>query len=166
LETSKLVNRGSVFRDDRTTAGAGVVGVSIRWRSTSARGGAPTSFAVDAGVLNDIHIYPDYDLTLQRLFERYGPPEKYAATLQGFERLWVDVTLFYPTHGLMVDLVLRPDDATLQPESSVTDVWYFRAAPLERFLELRYEAGYGGPTPDERLKSLRDWPGYGAIEVD
>ena len=167
IRTTRFVDTRTIYRG-RITRGGDVVGVSIWWRSTAARSRnvESNSFDIDTGVLEDITIYPDYDLTLERLFERYGPPEKYVANLRGFERRWVEVTLYYPTHGFTVDLVLPYNGRMLQPESKVTSVWYFRAAPLERFLELRYEAGYGGPTPDERLRTLRDWPGYGAIKVD
>jgi len=165
LQTSKMVNRGSVFRGDRTTATAGVVGVSIQWRSTSARGRAHNSFAVDAGVLNHITIYPDYDLTLERLIGRYGPPEKYISYLSGFERQWVDVTLYYPTHGFTVYLLLRPDDATLKPESKVASIWYFRAAPLERFLQLGWEAGYFSSVPARAQEFGHDWQGYARVPL-
>ena len=165
LETSELVDPGSVIRGDRTSATEGVVGVGIRWRSTAARGRGANSFAVDAGVLNHITIYPDYDLTLERLIERYGPPEKYVSHLSGYERQWVDVTLYYPTHGFTVYLMLRPDDATLKPESKVVSIWYFRAAPLERFLQLGWEAGYFSSVPAGAEEFGHDWQGYGRVPL-
>jgi hypothetical protein len=166
LETSKLVNRGSVFHSDITTAGSGVVGVSIQWLSSSARGRVQNCFAVHAGLLSHIFLHPDYDLTLERLIERYGPPERYTAHLSGCERPWVDVTLYYPTHGFTVYLTMRPDDATLKPESKVEKIWYFRAAPLEQFLELGREAGYFSSIPANAEEFGRDWQGYGPIGLD
>jgi hypothetical protein len=65
-----------------------------------------------------------------------------------------------------VDLVRPYDDGTLQPENSVADVWYFRSAPLERFIELAIEAGVYGGTPNKTLQALSDWPGCGPIELD
>ena len=142
VRTAGFVNPQTLFRSGVSRDGQRV-GVSIEWASAAGRGRGYNDFIVEGGVLKHITIYPDYDLTLERLFERYGPPEKYATSLLSFVRLDVEVTLFYPTHGFTVDLVLPYDDRTLQPESRVVSVWYFRAAPLERFLELRYEAGYG-----------------------
>ena len=167
IRATRFVDTRTIYRG-RITRGGEVVGVSIQWRSTAARSRNVeiNSFDIDTGVLDHITIHPDYDLTLERLIERYGPPEKYVANLRGVERRWIDVTLYYPTHGFTVDLVRRLDDTTLAPESKVVSVWYFRAAPLERFIELACEGGIYGGTPDDRLESLRDWPGYGAIEVD
>ena len=164
VRTSGFVNPQTLFRSG-VYRGGERVGLSIEWGSAAGHGRGYNDFIVDGGVLKHIAIYPDYDLTLERLFERYSPPEKYVANLSGPEILYVEVTLFYPTHGFTAYLVLRPDD-TLQPESKVQSVWYFRAAPLERFLELRWQAGHVSSTPEESLQYLHDWQGYGAIELD
>ena len=166
IRVTRFVDTRTTYRG-RITRGGEVVGVSIQWRSTAARSRnvASNSFDIDTGVLEHITIYPDYDLTLERLIGRYGPPEKYTSYLSGFERQWVDVTLYYPTHGFTVYLALRPEDATLKPESRVTSIWYFRAAPLERFVELQCEAGYLGGSPEETLEFLRDWQGYGRVPL-
>jgi len=164
IRATGFVDTRTIYRGRLTRRGE-VVGVSIQWRSTAGVGGRSNSFHIEGGVLKDIIISPDYDLTLQRLFERYGPPEKYRAILQGFERQWVDVILFYPTHGFTVYLALRPDDPTLEPDSRVESVWYFRAAPLELFIELGWEAGHLGTAPSEWPELLRDWQGYGRVEL-
>jgi hypothetical protein len=168
MRATRFVDTRSVRRSSYTRltrGGEEVAGVIIYWRSTA---GLSTCnrFSIEEGVLKYITICPDSGVTLGRLIDRYGPPEKYRAILQGFERRWVDVTLFYPTHGFTVYFMLSPDDMTLEPESQVAEVWYFQAAPLERFLELRYEAGSGGPTPGKLLELLRDWQGYGPIPLD
>ncbi len=161
MTTTRFVDTRTIDRRSLTRRGE-VVGVGIHWDSPAGRS---NTLYIEGGVLNGIRISPDYDLTLQRLFERYGPPEKYRAILKGFERRWVDVMLFCPTHGFTVYLALRPDDPTLEPESKVAEVWYFRAAPLERFMELGWEAGHLGTDPSEFPELLRDWQGYGPIEM-
>lgn len=166
IRTTRWVNPQTLYRSGLYRAGGERVGLSIRWHSTAGGYGIRNRFTIHGGVLDSITINPDYPLTLERLFERYGPPDKYVARLSGPEILYVDVTLFYPTHGFTVDLVLGYHDATLQRETRVASVWYFRAAPLERFLELRWEEGYVSSTPDESLQYLHDWQGYGAIELD
>jgi hypothetical protein len=172
IRTSGFVNTRTMYRV-RMTRGGEVVEVDISWDSAAGGFGPHNSFRVQGGVLKDITIRPDYALTLEQIFERYGPPEKYHAILQEVEVRFADITLFYPAHGFIVYLSRRPDctdsgapEITLAPESQVGSVWYFRAAPLERFLELRDEAGYGGPPPDRILESLHDWEGYGLIELD
>jgi hypothetical protein len=164
MRTTRFVGTGTIHRGTLTRRGE-VVGVSIQWRSAAGVGGRSNSFHIEGGVLKDIIISPDYDLTLQRLFARYDPPEKYRAILQGFERQWVDVILFYPTHGFTVYLALRPDEPALEPDSKVESVWYFRAAPLERFVELGWEAGHLGTDPSEWPELPRDWQGYGQVEL-
>ena len=159
---TRSVRRGSYTR--LTRGGEEVAGVTIHWRSSGGLGPC-NYFSIEEGVLKYITICPYPGVTLGRLIDRYGPPEKYIASRPISGRLYYDVTLFYPTHGFTVDLVRPYEDGTLQPENSVSDVWYFRAAPLERFLQLSYEAGYGGP-PAKELEVLRDWPGYGPIELD
>ena len=169
VRTSGFVNPQSLFRSTftrLTRSGEEVAGVGIYWHSRAGGIGRRNHFSIEGGVLKDITINPDYTLTLGRLIDRYGPPEKYRAILPIGGPLYYDVTLYYPTHGFTVDLVVPYDDGTLQPESTVADVWYFRAAPLERFLELRREAGMGGPTPARLLELLHDWEGYGPIELD
>ncbi len=168
MRTTRFVDAGSVRRSSYTRltqGGEEVAGVVIHWRSSWGLS-ACNDFCVEEGVLNSITICPSPGVTLGGLIERYGAPEKYIANLQGYERRWIDVTLFYPTHGFTVYFTLTPEDATLQPESSVASVWYFRAAPLERFIELGWEAGYYGTTPARWPEFLRDWSGYGPIELD
>jgi hypothetical protein len=165
MRTTRFVDTRTVYRGRITRAGE-VVGVSIQWRSTFGGGRGYNSFDIHAGVLSHITIHPDYDLTLERLIGRHGPPEKYNANLSGYERQWIDVTLYYPTHGFTVYLVLYPNDATLRPDSSVESVWYFRAAQLGRFLELGWEAGRFGSVPAPGEEFGRDWQGYGPIPLD
>jgi hypothetical protein len=167
MRATRFVDTRSVYRSSYTRltrGGEEVSGVVITWRSSGSLVMC-SEFSIEEGVLKDITICPYPGVTLGSLIDRYGPPEKYRAILQGFERQWVDVTLFYPAHGFTVYFMLSPDDTTLGPQSKVESVWYFRAAPLERFLELRYEAGSGGPTPGELLELLRDWQGYGRVKL-
>ena len=126
VRTAGFVNPQTLFRSG-VYRGGERVGLSIEWGSAAGRGRGYNDFIVESGVLKYIIIYPDYDLSLERLFERYGPPEKYVANLRGVERRWVEVTLYYPTHGFTVELVRRYDDTTLtlKPESRVASVWYF-----------------------------------------
>ena len=164
--TSRFVHTRTVSRSSHTRLtqdGEEVARVSIRWRSSAGLRKC-NSFLIEDGVLTRILICHDPGLTLRNLIDRYGPPEKYVAGLTFGGPLYYEVTLFYPTYGFTAELVAPYDDGTLQPESRVTSVWYFPAAPLERFLQLSYDAGYGGP-PAKSLEVLRDWPGYGPIEI-
>lgn len=164
IRVSGLVDPQSLY-PGRLSRDGQRVGVSMQWRSRAVGGRGTNSFTIEDGILKGIIIYPDYDITLDSLLERYGPPEKVAVGITGVHIPSVGVTMFYPTQGFTAYLELAIHDAWLRPESTLHMVWYFRAAPLERFLELRCESGYGGCPPEKSLESLRDWPGYGMIEL-
>ncbi len=165
LTTSGLVDRTSIFRSG-VSRGGKIVGVSKQWLSTAnVQGGhARNSFDVEDGVLQDITIYMDAQVTLEELFDRYGPPEKFNAVLAGIHLMQVRASLLYPERGFIAFVEFPRGEPSLRPDSTVTWVWYFRAASLGRFLELAREAGfYSG---DVQVESFRDWSGYGPIEVE
>ena len=167
--------RSSRFADTRTiyraalSRGGQVVGTSIQWRSTAARSSNVDSndFAIEGGVLRDMIIYPDYDVTLESLLQRYGPPDKFHVMVTGRHVPALRVTLFYPARGFTATLELPADQLVLRPETTVIQVWYSEAGPLETFIELgiSYLGTYLGTTPEQWSQSLRDWQGYGVIEV-
>jgi len=166
MRTSGFVSPPTVHRSALHRGGGELVGLSIWWQSNVWGAGGSNNFDIHGGVLDSITIHPHYDVPLGRLINRYGPPEKYVAGRPISGPLYYDVTLYYPVHGFTAGLVLRYDDPTLRPETGVGSVWYFRAAPLERFLELEYEHGYLGGTPEKSLQYMHDWQGYGPIELD
>jgi hypothetical protein len=165
IRTSGFVNPQTLDVSALRTADGRRVGVSIRWCSSAGLCRRHNRFSIEDGVLEAITIYPDYDLTLERLFERYGPPGKLRVIIAGSGLPYLSVTLFYPTHGFTATIELPIDDARLQPESIVSRVWYFQAVPLDKFIELGCESGFLGSTPDKWHEFLRDWQGYGPIEV-
>lgn len=165
IRTSRFVNPQTLHVTALRTGDGQRVGVSISWSTTVGRGGGYIDLAVKGGVLNNMIIYPNYDLTVGSLLETYGPPERVNVGITGsFGHIpAVGVTLFYPTNGFTAYLELPIDDARLGPDSTVLRLWYSQAAPLEQFLELG--KGYLGRTPERWLESLREWPGYGQLEL-
>lgn len=174
LLTSELVDRSTIFRRDVTVASGDVVGETVQWWSkadTASGWRQPRQFGNEFmledgllqkhGLLQCMTIFLDYEVTLEDLLERYGPPEKFTAWYEGVEVWYIKVTLYYPRHGFETTLIIPPDDPQLRPESEVTRVWYFRAAPLEEFFELTRDSGY--PTVSEEV--LQEWHGYGPIEL-
>ncbi|HUS69347.1 MAG TPA: hypothetical protein VM075_01050 [Anaerolineae bacterium] len=164
IRTSRYVDPRTVYRGDMSRGGK-VVGVGIQWRSTAAdsRGVDSNIFDIEGGLLQSITIYPDCDVSLQDLLQKYGGPDKFTAHVEGVEHPYVAVTLYYPTHGFTADLQLPPDDTSLRPDSKVVRVWYFRAAPIRRFIQLGCDLGYWSSTPEEWLQFARDWQGYATI---
>jgi len=165
IRSSRFVDTRTVYRGRLSRGGGEVVGVSIQWRSTAARSSNVDSndFLVEGGVLRGIIIYPDYDVTLESLLQRYGPPAKYHVAITGRHLPVLRVRLFYPARGFTATLELPIDEPVLGPQSTVIQVWYSKAAPLESFIELGIS--YLGSAPERWLQSLREWQGYGTIEV-
>jgi len=141
------------------------VELRVSWQSDVWGAKGRNEFIIHDGVLDSIDICPDHDVTLGRLIKRYGPPEKYFANLSAYAPWYREVTLFYPTHGFTAHLTMDIEDS-LQPETGIGGVWYFRAAPWERFLELASEAGYFGGMPIEGQEFGRDWQGYWPIWLE
>jgi hypothetical protein len=165
LMSSSLVNRSSIYRG-RLSRGGETVGVSIQWLSTANVQGAPArnSFDVEDGTLQDMTIYMDAQVTLEELLDRYGPPAKFNAVLAGIHLTQVRVALLYPERGFIAFVEVPRAETTLRADSTVTWLWYFRAASLDRFLELAREIGFYGGGVD--VQSFRDWEGYGPIPMD
>jgi hypothetical protein len=164
LATSALVERNSVYRG---TIGRGghTVGISVQWLSVRAVHGARStnSFDIEDGILSDMTMYLDAQVTLEELFGRYGPPEKYLAALSGIHFTAVRVSLFYPEDGFVGRVELPRHDASLRPDTRVASVWYFQSDPLDRFLELGREIGHFSASVEP--EALCDWEGYGPVEL-
>ena len=168
IQSSRFVHTRTIYRA-AVSRGGQVVGASIQWRSTGARSRNvdSTEFLIEGGVLRNMFVYPDYDLTLESLLQRYGSPQKFNVMVTGRHVPLLRVTLFYPARGFTASLELPVDEPVLRPESTVIQVWYSEAGPLETFIErgISYLGSYLGSIPEQWLESLRDWQGYGAIEV-
>ncbi|NIN64367.1 MAG: hypothetical protein GTO63_06635 [Anaerolineae bacterium] len=165
VRTSELVDRTTLFRGDITRGTGEVVGVSVQWWSRADTAGVPrqfgNSFSIKDGILQYMTIFLDVEVTVEDLLERYGPPDKFSAYMVGAHPAWVELTLYYPEYGFMSELIIPPDDVRLTPEREVLYVWYFRAAPLEEFLEMSRDIGH--PTVSDDV--LQDWQGYGPMEL-
>lgn len=165
LMSSGLVNGNSVYRGS-LSRGAKTVGVSIQWLSSANVQGAHArnSFHIEDAILQDMTIYLDAQVSLAELIERYGPPDKYVAVLSGIHFTVVGVSLFYPERGFTARVEVPVREASLGPDTKVSSIWYFKAAPLQRFLELGRDTGHFSSSVQP--EALSDWEGYGPIHVN
>lgn len=140
---------------------------TISWESTAwwTANAAPNALTLHGDTLMVIWIQLDYELTLEDLLDRYGPPQRYWARWRGWGGADAIVNLYYPTLGLVPRLVLEPSDDhhKLEPHSLVMGVWYCPSTSLEGLADL----GDFIPFPPRQYidTDLHDWRGYGAIEV-
>lgn len=108
-----------------------------------------------------MQILLDYDLTLEQLLQRYGPPDKFDAVDAGPpERPYVAVSLYYPERGIMVQLELPITRVELRPDTKVIRVWYMPPTTLEGIAR-----AMGVPHPGDFVRRLQNWQGYGQIRT-
>jgi len=166
VRTSELVDQSELYIRERTEDTGEVVGVSVHWWSRANTPRVPTQFGNNVitrdGVVEEITVFLDSDVTLADLLERYGEPHRWSVTWVSIEMPDLDVTLYYPNHGFRAQLILPADDRLLRPESIVHLVRYHVVVPPENFLELGPEAGYFNAYEAD---SLRDWEGYGIVSL-
>jgi hypothetical protein len=164
LRTSELVDRITLFRSDITLGTGEVVGVRVQWWSKATtpreRRGIGNVVDIHGGVVQDIAVLLDCEVTAEDVLKRYGPPHRWNATWVSLDVLDVDVMLYYPNHGFTARLRLPSYGVWLGPEDEIREVRYLRAVRPEEFLDVGAEMGYF--LPDE-LESLREWNGYGPV---
>lgn len=125
-------------------------------------------FDMRHGLLVLMGMYVDSGVTLERVVDRYGPPDKFEAGLKMSGQIYTLVSLFYHELGMMVDLHLSGDHPELKPHTTVVRVWYFEPSPLEEAIAT-VEGKKGEPLEDferEWLDYWHDWEGYGPVEPE
>jgi hypothetical protein len=164
VRTSQLVDQTTLYIRDRTDATGEVVGLGVHWWSSANTAGARRQFGNNVmtkdGVVQEIMVFLDCEVTLADLLERYGDPHSWRTDWVAADIPDVDVTLYYPNHGFTAWLRLPADDTWLRPENKVRGVCYTRVVAPEDFLELGPEAGYFNAYEAD---SLRVWKGYGIV---
>jgi hypothetical protein len=164
LRTSELVDQTTLWIRDRTSGRGEVVGVGVHWWSTADTASVCRQWGNNVmtrdGVVQEIMVFLDSEVTLVDLSDRYGEPYRWSVTWVAPDIPDLDVTLYYPDHGFAAQLTLPADDTWLRPESTVDLVRYYVVVSPADFLELGPEAGYFYAYEAD---SLRDWQGYGMV---
>ena len=146
---------------------AHAVGTTIWWQSILDGRSLDTYnfLATRHGTLSVMMIYLDYEVTLEDLLAKYGPPEKVRAEWSSGGSAVALVNLYHPTQGFMLQLEVIPSDGyhEVLPQTKVVRVWYFPPAPLEALPKLRFFIPF--PSREYMDTELQDWQGYGRIRV-
>jgi hypothetical protein len=113
-----------------------------------------------------MRIYLDYQVMLEQLLDKYGPPEKFRAQFESGGGVGAVVSTYYPAHGFIAQLEVEPSDGQheLEAGTKVVRVWYFPPTSLDGLFDL---AGVV-PFPDKRGDAdmvLQDWHGYGTVDL-
>jgi len=164
LRISELVDRTTLYRSHLTLGTGAVVGVSMQWWSSANTSRTwrehPNEFIVKDGVLHEIAVFLDCNVTLGDLLTRYGSPHRWEVLCVSLDTPDIDVILYYPTRGVTARVRLPSLGVPLEPSTEVRQVRYLRPLQKEDFLSLGPQVGY---FPVDEVESLREWAGYGPV---
>jgi len=152
LETLPYVDMGSVRRDSLPKGRA----ISWGWNHWPWRRTGYNWVFLIGGVVHDISLSVDFDLTVEEILDKYGLPEATNAVQAGVpEYPYVAMNLLYPTQGLWFTAKVLPwHQPVLEPTTRIFEVMY--TTPAESL-----ESWLG---PDIHTMHLQPWPGYGELE--
>ncbi|HUW96180.1 MAG TPA: hypothetical protein VMW58_10370 [Anaerolineae bacterium] len=143
-------------------------GETIIWWQAAPGGrdqGTTNAFGIREGVLSSMVVSLDYELTLDQLLARYGPPEKLWVQWSAGGSAVALVNLYYPSQGFIPQVELEPSNGyhELTAQDTVRRVWYFPPTTLEELANL----GPSIPFPPREYvdTDVRDWAGFGRIRV-
>ena len=162
LRTNEYVDFHTVYEDSYEG------GVAVRWQRRG-QTDAWNMFDVQDGVLEVMRMYPDSEVVLEQLIDRYGAPDKFEAGLVMLDGpVHTKVDLFYRDLGMMIELHLPAEGPELRPETRVVRIQYFQPDALEDVLATIW-LKKGASLADLELQWLedwRDWQGYGPVQLE
>jgi hypothetical protein len=108
----------------------------ITWRTLACDDPAKVGDVyVRDGVVTQISVALDFDLTLQDVLDKYGAPEKLLAYQIGSDILNTNIHFYYPQQGLIfvswADPVPPSDSFALNPVTPITLVYYFAPTSMD-----------------------------------
>ncbi len=139
----------------------------IAWRTLAGGDSAKLgSYYAYDGVVTQIEVPLDFELTLQEVLDKYGAPDKLLAYQVGSDILNTSIHFYYPQQGLIfvswADPVPPSDSFALNSVTPITLVYYFLPTSMDSLFDdlpqyarrLRFGEEY-----------LLDWLGLGPIDV-
>ena len=136
-------------------------GTEIRWwwksRPWQQTETGPNSIFLVEGIVHDISLSVNSELTVEDILNKYGIPE---ATIYGSpplpEEPYMWMTLVYPTRGLQfrAEIITR-NDPVIKPSTRISEILYLPPVDsTEDWLAAHSDI------------NLQPWPGYGALPPD
>lgn len=120
------------------------------------------------GAVAFIEISISFELTLQAILDKYGPPEKILAFESGSEHpILTAIHYYYPQQGLVfvswIEGYVPPSEQfVLDAATPITRTYYFAPTTIDSWFEEH-------PEMEGRMRfgkeHLRDWPGLGPVDV-
>lgn len=127
----------------------------INWHPSRGRG-ITNHMLFRHGVAYLIRLGIVYDLTVEEILEKYGPPEAILVDVGGLpERAYTAIYLYYPSKGLEFTASAPLGELEIQPTTKV--VWAVYCAPTSFDNSILF--------PEELAKDLQPWEGYGEVKI-
>jgi hypothetical protein len=112
-------------------------------------------------IVSSIEIYPNKNsLQVQDAIQRLGLPEKVLALYQLTEVTWLKTYLISPTNGYVLGMVNPKNQDMIQPDDTVTGVFYLDPESFDSALITNFHIGIHC---QEMLKGMKPWSGYGKV---
>lgn len=131
-------------------------GNTVKWFWNNQRG-VNTIYIGRDNVVQSISLQVDFELTVEDIIGKYGPPDAVNAAPFGYgENVYILMNLFYPQHGLTCRIQVLPyNNPVLEPHSVVYEVTYSTTA----------ESVYSWFSAKAEDMYLQPWPGYGELDI-
>ncbi|MFN2182502.1 MAG: hypothetical protein ACK2UU_00865, partial [Anaerolineae bacterium] len=145
-------------------------GDDLRWRTSASREDPAIVSEIQSrdGLVSFISIGVDFELSLQEVLEKYGPPEKLLAYESGRqERVQIEIYFYYPQQDLVFvswasDHVPTSEFFMLDEATPITLVYYFEPKTIDEWFDEHFETACRLRFGEEYLQ---DWQGLGPIDV-
>ena len=167
LEALEVLDDSPYVRQDSLRqAGTGESGGATWWWRVSGRHLQPSIKWTD-DVVQEITLGLTYDLSIEQVLDKYGPPEAIHVSKGGTPEHWYWIAdLYYPQAGVQFKAYLAEFSNSLAPSVEVGVVHLFAPTTLERRVIDTYGSGEG--TVTERivshvLSTMRPWREYGDL---
>jgi len=165
LENTPFVKEGTL--NYSLTEQAGVPLIMFSWRSPSDN--TNRIYLRDGKVLR-IEIELDYDLTLSRIVEKYGPPQSVYAFVGPTDTYWLSISFDYPAIGLTLESfsVINPAEivdgaVVVSEDTKITRAYYYAPTSLQDMLSEVFLF-----SPDwvkYHLANSQEWRGFGPVKL-
>jgi hypothetical protein len=131
-------------------------GIDWVWRQWPWEGTGYNGVDLAESRVHNISLSIAFELTVEEILDKYGPPDATNAVLAGVHRNYIGMSLLYPTQGLWLKARLSDYRPVLDPTTRIYMAHYLIPADsLESWLG-----------PDMAYMQLQPWPGYGEIDVE
>lgn len=160
LENSPYVKQNSIRTGSRNGSGR----ATWYWSIPGFYGENEMTWKDD--IVQDIGLSIAYELTLNEIINKFGPPEALIADQCPLQQACFTVSLFYPQVGMAIGCSVDLGNPQIKPTTRIYGVSFYMSMSVEE--RYAYVYRYGDPQTAERIlahlrETIRPWQGYGNL---